>query len=124
MTAQVLGGTVLLDFLVPLPLLDWVKHQLPWELNRPGFAALVWLVSLALSVVWWRDWRVPVIGLVAGPLVLPVLIITVLVQVLLGVPDGLLHVLRGDQPEGNYGPTVDKTQHPAPAPASPEASKG
>lgn len=123
MTAQVLVGTLLLDFLVPLPLLDWVKHQLPWQLDRPVFAALVWAMSLALSVVWWRDWRVPVIGLLAGPLVLPVLIITVIVQVVIGIPDGLLHALKGDQPVGNYGPTVDKTQRPAAGPASPEASK-
>ena len=116
MSLQVLVGSLVLDFLVPLPILNWVSDRLPWELPDLGSAALLWSACLALSVVWWRDWRIPLIGLLAGPLLIPVLIITFLVQVILGIPDAVLHLVRSSQPKGAFGPTVDKVAKASLAP--------
>jgi hypothetical protein len=120
MSVQVLVGSLVVDFLLPLPVLDWVKDRLPWDLSHPASATLIWVACLALSVVWWRDWRVPFIGLLAGPLVMPVLIVTFIVQLILGIPDGIIHVLQSDQPKGSFGPTIDKASAPPAPPPAPD----
>lgn len=114
LTAHVLAGVLSVDLLVRLPPLPWLADMMPWNgLQDASTLVVTWLVAVVGAVVWWRDWQIPFIGLLVGPLILPVLLVTFVVQMMLGLPDQALHVLRSvEQPPGNFGPTVNLVRRP------------
>jgi hypothetical protein len=107
MTLQVLAGVLAMNVLWRLPPLRWLARLVPGTWATDWHLLLgVWIAATALSVAWWQDYQIPMIGLVAGPFILPVLLVTFVVQFFLGLPDQLLHVVRKDQPVGDFGPAV------------------
>jgi hypothetical protein len=108
MTVQVLAGVVAVDLLARLAPLSWLADRLPWEWVQDGSTlAWIWVAALVGSVVWGRDWQVPFIGVLVGPLILPVLLLTLVVQVVLALPDQVLHWVRPKvQPPPDLGPTA------------------
>lgn len=114
LTLHVLVGVLAVDLLVRVAPLPWLAGLLPWDgVRDPGTLVLTWVAALAGSVLWGRDWQVPFLGLLVGPLILPVLLVTFAVQLLLGLPDFVLHRLRPDQPPANFGPTVSAARQQA-----------
>jgi hypothetical protein len=116
-TVHVLAGVLALDLLAGLAPLPWAADLLPWDwLHDDGVLALIWVAAVGCCVGWWRDWQVPVIGLLVGPLVLPVLLVTFVAQLVLGLPDQLLHAVRPEQqPPANFGPTATLARQQAPS---------
>lgn len=111
MTLQVAVGVLAMDRLWHLPPLPWLTDFLPGTWSSDGrLLLLIWVLAVAASVLWRRDAQVPLIGLVVGPLVLPVLLVTFLAQLGLGLPDYLLHRFGRNQPPSNFGPTVASAQ--------------
>jgi hypothetical protein len=122
---QVLAATVMLYvffrlvsppwLLANVPGLRWVVAHapgLPWlEAHLPDFwpsganaYGVVALILLALSSLWGRDWRIPFVGILAGPILLPAFVTTLIAQVVLWIPDKLLSFVK-DEPDAHIGPT-------------------
>ncbi len=110
LAVHVLVGVLAVDLAAGLPLLHLVHAPQPWD-----NAALlrVWALALLLSLAWFRDWRMPLIGLLTGPLIVPVLFVTFVAQIVLGFPDWLLHLVSPSrEPGGNFGPTIARMHRP------------
>jgi hypothetical protein len=114
LTLHVLVGVLALDLIFRLPVLIWLAAQLPGSWARQDrVLILIWVIALALSAIWRGDRKIPFIGLLVGPVILPVLLLTFAGQTVLGLPDWLLHRIRPEeQPPGNFGPTVTKFPPP------------
>jgi len=108
LTAHVLAGVLAVDLIFRSPPLGWLADRLPWSWAQDKrMLILIWLVALVLSLAWGRDRRLAFIAVLVGPLILPVLLVTFAAQIILGLPDWVLHRVRpNDQPPGNFGPTV------------------
>lgn len=108
LTVHVLGGVLAADLIVRAQPLRWLAGLLPWGILADNATlALSWLAALVLSFTWRRDWPIPFIGVLVGPLILPVLLVTFIAQVGLGLPDWVAHRIRpAEQPPADFGPTV------------------
>lgn len=108
LTGHVLVGVLAVDLIFRWPPLSWLVDRLAWSWAQDNRTlVLIWVVALALSFTWGRDWKVPFIGLLVGPLIVPVLLLTFVAQIVFGLLDWVLHRIRpADQPPGNFGPTV------------------
>ena len=108
LTGHILAGVLAVDLILGLPPLGWLADRLPWSWAQDNrILILIWLVALVLSLAWGRDRRLAFIAVLVGPLILPVLLVTFAAQIVLGLPDWVLHRVRpNDQPPGNFGPTV------------------
>lgn len=106
LTVHLLVAVLAVGLILRVPPLGGLAARLPWAPDiRP--LIVIWLGALVLSLAWGRDRRLALIGVLVGPLVLPVLLVTFTAQIVLGLPDWVLHRLRpNDQPPGNFGPTV------------------
>jgi len=120
MTLQVLAGVLALAAVIRLPVVSWIADRIPWHwVQDTGTLLLIWVGAFVLSVAWGRDWKVPAIALIIGVLILPVLLMTFVVQLILGLPDWVLHKISPDeQPPANFGPTAALVTTPSPAPAA------
>jgi hypothetical protein len=108
MTLQVIAGVVLTYMAIPEFPRGPLTHWLPMKLGTHSYGYLLALaVLLALCAAWWRDWLVAFIGLIASPVVVPVLMVTFAASRLLGVPDWVASHLS-DEPSPNWGPTFNK----------------
>jgi hypothetical protein len=104
-----------LTWIVPI---RWVQGLVPFELgnHRLGYGA-IYLALIVLSFLWVGNARVPIIGLLVGPVLVPVLAVTAVAQALIGVPDGVNKFFRkGAEPAANFGPAItglkkDKSEH-------------
>jgi len=74
------------------------KHDPRW--------LFVYALALALSAAWGSDWRVALVGTVAGPVVLPVLALGYAAAVVLAAPDFVAKWLGFDESEPSIDPTV------------------
>ena len=110
LTLHVLVGVLAIDLILGLPPLPWLAERLSWSwLLDARVLVAIWALALVLSFVWGRDWPVPFLGLLVGPLILPVLLVTFVAQLLLGLPDAVLRLVQpSEQPPANFGPTVSK----------------
>lgn len=107
-----LGTAVMYAFLLLGPV-RWLAHHAPLRWLGALFHsvarhdaktyAVLFLVALAFCIVWWRDGRIPLIGLLVGPILLPIFLVTTLAQILLGLPDAMLSLFP-KQPPPNFGP--------------------
>jgi len=111
LTGHVLAGVLAVGLILRLPPLGWLADRLGWSWAQDHRTLiLIWLVALGLSLAWGRDRKVALIGVLVGPLILPVLLVTFAAQIVLGLPDWVLHRIRpNDQPPGNFGPTVTQS---------------
>jgi hypothetical protein len=108
LTVHVLLGIVALYVLAWIVPVKWVEGLFPFGLgeHRLEYGA-IYLALIALSFAWVGNARVPLIGLLVGPVVLPVLIVTFAAQFLIGVPDGINSLFRKDvEPPPNFGPAI------------------
>jgi hypothetical protein len=118
LTAHVLLGVVALYVLTWIVPIRWVQGLVPFELgnHRLGYGA-IYLALIVLSFLWVGNARVPIIGLLVGPVLVPVLAVTAVAQALIGVPDGVNKFFRkGAEPAANFGPAItglkkDKSEH-------------
>ena len=108
LTAHVLLGVIafyVLTWIVPI---SWVQGLVPFGFgdHRLDYGA-IYLALIVLSFFWVGNARVPIIGLLVGPILVPVLIVTALAQALIAVPDGINKVFRsGAEPAANFGPAI------------------
>jgi hypothetical protein len=111
LTVHVLVGVLAVDLILRLPPLGWLANRLPWSWVQDNRTlVLIWLVTLGLSLAWGRDRKVAFIGVLVGPFIVPVLLVTFAAQIVLNLPDWVLHKIRpNDQPPGNFGPTVTQS---------------
>jgi len=108
LAGHVLAGVLAVHLILRLPPLGWLADRLPWSWPQDNrILVLIWLAALGLSLAWGRDWKVAFISLLVGPLILPVLLVTFAAQIVLNLPDRVLHRIRPNvEPPGDYGPTV------------------
>jgi hypothetical protein len=111
LTGHALVGVLAVDLIFRLPPLGWLADRLPWSWAQDNHALiLLWLVALGMSLAWGRDRKFAFIALLVGPLIVPVLLVTFAAQIVLGLPDWVLHrIRRNDEPPGNFGPTVTQS---------------
>ena len=108
LAVHVLAGVLAVHLILGLPPLGSLADRLPWSWPQDNrILILIWLVALGLSFAWGRDWKVAFISLLVGPFILPVLLVTFAAQIVLNLPDRMLHRIRpNDEPPGDFGPTV------------------
>jgi hypothetical protein len=73
----------------------------PW--TRTSMLA-AYVALLVASIAWWSDARLPLIGIVVSPVVLPVLLVTFSCGLLIGLPDAVLKLADEDEPPPRIGP--------------------
>lgn len=125
LTLQVLLGVVSAFVMFRVLPMSWLDGVLPLGLgeHRRTYAA-AYLATLLLSFVWVGNARVPLIGLLIGPVVLPVLLVTLIAQFLLGVPDLANRLLRGgEEPKASFGPVLAIPQRELPAKKAPGSTR-
>lgn len=106
MSLQVIAGLIATYLMIPAiprgPLIGW----LPFHLGTHWYGYLVTLaVLLVLCAAWGKDWRVPLVGLLVAPIVLPVLLVTLVATRLMGLPDLVASWLK-NEPDPNWGPML------------------
>jgi hypothetical protein len=105
MTAQVVAGVIATYLLIPGVPRGPLNHWLPFHLGMHWYGYLVTLAFLfLLCLAWGRDWRVPLVGLLVAPIVLPALVVTFVATRLVGLPD-LVASWLPNEPDPNWGPT-------------------
>ena len=108
LTAHVLLGVIALYVLTWIVPIRWVQGLVPFGFgdDRLGYGA-IYLVLIILSFFWVGNARVPIIGLLVGPVLVPVLAVTALAQAIIAAPDGFNKIVRsGAEPAANFGPAI------------------
>jgi hypothetical protein len=106
LTAHVLLGVIAFYVLTRIVPMRWVQGLVPFEFgdHRLGYGA-IYLALIILSFLWVGNARVPLIGLLVGPILVPVLAVTFVAQWLIAIPDVINKLFRRDaEPPPNLGP--------------------
>jgi len=112
--ARVRAGIMLLQILAGVAAVVGATGLLPTPPGLPGwlrypfvFYGLVYVTLLLLSVAWWRDARLALIGILTGPILVPVLLATSFTRLLLAVPDAIQHRRHSStEPRSGMKPTM------------------
>lgn len=70
-------------------MLGW--HWFGWKTRQ---FAIVLGASLVASVFWWRDWRLPVVAILAGPLLIAAMLVSYGAESMVFITDGAEHAFR------------------------------
>jgi len=68
-------------------------------------SAAAYVGLLALAAAWWGDAPIVAIGIIFGPVLIPAVVCTLLAQIVVNVPDKILHLFDRSQPKAPVTPT-------------------
>lgn len=103
LSLQVLAGVLALYIAVGLIDSRWVSDRVPLLGESQPEYLLYYLVIVAGCALWGPDRKLPLIGLVVAPIVVPVLLLTLLGQFVLAAPDILVDAFKPYEPHATVG---------------------
>ena len=121
LTLHVLVGVVAVYVTVGIVPMSWLESAVPFGLGdqRAAYAA-IYAGAFLLSFLWIGTARVPIIGLLMGPILVPVLAVTLIAQCYMAIPDLINRWLRSKkEPKASFGPVISVPQKDTPSQARP-----